>query len=93
MQQAIHATYTTIVSALIVAGRCAPRIEHGLDTTTLHRRHAFPLELREWEMESSVYRCKHILDRHSGRVVGCDNPILREEVGDDAERHDARERG
>lgn len=82
--------YTTIASALKVAGRFAPCVEHGFDTSTLHRRHAFPFEMGEWCMESSVYRCEDILDGHSGRVVGCDNPIPREEVRDDADRRDTR---
>ena len=84
VEQAIHATYTTITSAVKVARRFAPCIKHLFDAIALRRRHALPFELGEWCVESGVYRRKDILDGHPSGVVGCNNPILREEVGDDA---------
>lgn len=89
VEEAIHATYTTIASALKVAGRFAPSVERGFDASTLRRRHALPFEMGEWCVECFVYRCEDIFDGHSGGVVRCDNPILREEVGDDVERRDS----
>ena len=93
VEQAIHATYATIASAVEVAGRFAPCIEYLFDASTLCRRHALPFGRGEPRMESRVYRCKDILDGHSGRVRSCNNPILREEVGDDVEGRDTGERG
>lgn len=93
VEQAIYATHAAVASAVKVAGRFAPRVERGFDASTLCWRHAFPFDLGEWYIQPSVYHFKDILDGHSGRVVGCDNPILREEVGDDMEGRDTGVRG
>lgn len=90
VEQAVYTTHTTVARTVKVAGRPAPRVERGFDEFAVCRRHAIPLGLRERHVQPSVYRDKDVLDGHPARIMGCDNPVPQEEVGNDPESRDIR---
>lgn len=70
--------------AVKIARRCAPCVKHVFDARALRRGYALPFVLSEGCVEGRVYGGKDVFDGHAVGVVGRDDPIPREEVGNDA---------